>query len=447
MKNKIYLIGLASALALTSCTNESALNKSHQLASKTVNLKELTKNTKTNKEASEKLALFAEKMALNPGGFIFADEVFDQALEQDSTNTRALFYKGILAPLMAQKGILKRINPWLKQQKPEEQEKHQQSIDEIPQSDIKDFLLSGSEDIGTITDIQNHIDVTRSALLSSRSAIVSIKRSTLELHTIFYSGGTSKVITDCAPKKISQGVYELRTCPQQSSLELNLTRPDFEVLALFYSSIAVGTTWAYTSYNLEDLTRISKALELETPKNGVIDYQKALSILRSEPQFLKIRNPEALKSIVSLGAEGMEAVRYALKHQPELCRKGKPDQQNRPGFLFPEGFCTNAEASHSIMTLNAILEGPFQIAKTQTNSKGEETDNRYVTEINVGNFLNNPPQDLRDLLPTEYDEQAHQIKFADETLGGLFPNADASTFFKFPIDGSSVSIQPAKALK
>ena len=63
MKNKIYLIGLASALALTSCTNESALNKSHQLASKTVNLKELTKNTKTNKEASEKLALFAEKMA------------------------------------------------------------------------------------------------------------------------------------------------------------------------------------------------------------------------------------------------------------------------------------------------------------------------------------------------------------------------------------------------
>ncbi len=449
--NKLNLLGMAAVIALSACSNDKSTRKAQGLASQMVSAADIEAQSPSKKESAEKLALAAEKMALNPGGFIYASELIDKALNLDPQNTRALFYKGLISPFMAQRGIWARMAPWMAKQSAKQQKEFQETIRQMPESGIKEFLLDGKPDIETAADWQNHYSVTRSALIKSRNMIQGLKKETLDANFTIFSAGNkgtdSDIIRHCSPKKLADGVYEIPACNYQYTTPLKMARPDFEAISLSLTTFAVGYTWMFTAYNFEGLERVSKALEEASNNNGYVNYETGLAIVKSEPNFLKLRDPQALKDILSIGNEGMEALRYVLKHQPELCRKGYQDPKNRPGYLFGQGFCSNAEASHQVVTINALLNGPVQIVKEIDPHGGHESDERYLTEINIEQVLKNPIQDLHDILPISMDPTTSQVRFADDTLGGLFPNNDASAFFSFGAHSNAVSVHPAKDLK
>lgn len=447
LHNKISLIGLAGILALSACTHDRSNKLDQGHSSELVNVAELEAKALSKKDTAEQIALAAEKLALNPGGFIFADELLTKALQEDPQNTRAQFYKALLHPFMVQRGIWSRMKPWMNEQPEESKKAFYEELEQTPNSAIKDFMLDGPQDIKTISDWQSHLSTTRDALLSTRDVWQSLKTKSLTANFQVYGGADNyEIIRACSPKKLAEGVYEIPTCSYQSTISVKLARPDFEALSLSVSTFAVGYTWIFTAYNYEGAERISAQLKKLEETNGGVDYQTGLNIIKSEPKFLTIRDSKALSDIINLGTEGMEALRYVLKHQPELCRKGISDEKNRPGYLYANGICSSADSSHAIVTLHAFLNGPVQVVKEVDPREGHESEDRYLTEINIEQILRNPIGDLRSILPTSVDPNTSKVEFSDNSLGGLFPNNDANTFFNFGAGSKNVDIHPAKAL-
>lgn len=454
---KINTVGIAGMIALSACTKNDKDGGTKGSASELINTTSVAASGKSNSESAEKLALTGEKMALNPGGFIYADEIMDKALSLDPQNQRALFYKSILKPFMAQRGIWARITPWMNKQKTETQADFARQVATMPPSAVKTFLLDGQPDIATVSDWQKHLTETRASILSARQILQDLKHSELAANFTIYNGGSNgddnDVIARCSPKKVEEGLYEIPQCPYEYKVSLKLARPDFETLSLGLSMLATGYTSILTAYSFEGLENIQAKLEVQKRRDGYTDINKTLAILRSEPEFLKIRDAQALKDILSLGNEGLEAINYVLKHQPTLCKTGQQSANNRPGYLFAEGMCQNAESSHMVMVMNAYLRGPVEIIKTVTSSQPSKTDSSYITEINVGQILDNPIQDLKDILPTHVEPKKGLV-FPDESMGGLFPHHDASAFFNFGMFSeqgqnlsNSVTIQPTQDLQ
>lgn len=449
--NKMTLLGLAGAMAISACSNDKSQHKDQGLASQTVNSAELEAQSSSKEETAEKLALAAEKMALNPGGFIYASELIDKSLNMDPQNNRARFYKAVVAPFMAQRGIWARIKPLVAKQTLEQQQDFEKTVSQMPESGIKEFLLDGKPDIDTLADVQKHLASTRQAFLQSRDLMQSLKKTELNANFTIYSAGNegtdADIIRSCSPKKLAEGVYEIPHCQYQAVIPLKMTRPDFEAISLSLTTLAVGYTGIFTAYSLEGAEQITKALHEVEETNGYVDYQTGLAIVKSHPQFLKIRDPKALKDILSIGNEGMDALKYVLKHQPELCRKGQPNPKNRPGYLFSGGFCANADASHAVVSLNAFLNGPVQVVKEIDDRAGYKSEDRYLTEINIEHVLQTPIQDLRDVLPVSIDPNTSQVRFSDNSLGGLFPHNDADAFYNFRGITEGWSVRPARDLK
>ncbi len=424
---------LCALMLLQACGQKKTQGSSEDMSSSSlIDTKAIEAKGASKEETAEALALAAEKMALNPTGFFFAGELTAKALEIDPQNTRARFYQALLKPFLAQRGIWARIEPWMKKQGGEIYRDYLEARRSAPESNYKQFLLDGKPDIVTIKDIQDHFAVTRQELLATRDDIKGLKHTQFQANFVIYGHPTSsEIVEQCSPKKLADGVYEIPKCPEAYLFPIKLARPDFEALALSYSAFAAGYTWIFTAYSIEGLQEIQDALKIEEEKNGMVGADKALAIIKSHPEFLQLRDPQALKEILSLGTEGTEALNYALKHQPELCRHAKEDPRNRRGYLYGNGFCAKSAASHAVALLNANMRGPVQIVKELDSIDNNDDDSRrYLTTVNVEQILTNPIQDLKSILP-EFDTTNGRMKFADESLGGLFLNNDASAFFNF----------------
>ncbi|MCJ8278218.1 MAG: hypothetical protein HRT44_00575 [Bdellovibrionales bacterium] len=137
-------------------------------------------------------------------------------------------------------------------------------------------------------------------------------------------------------------------------------------------------------------------------------------------------------------------------------------QLRRPGYLFDEGFCTYANTTETGRLYNVIenaIKG--QVVETRTeinrevpsyteynqwiqNENGEwvESDNvrgytnvavvatgeKVTANIKPSVLFNSPIQDVRSILPSEYNDCGSIKNFSDNTLGGLFVDGDAATF-------------------
>jgi len=441
----IGIVSLAGIFAITACTNNSddKQTRSQSHSSRLIDTAKI-KASETKENAAEQLALAAEQMIPSFNGFIYANELLDEALALNPNNTRAIFYKALLKPVLAQKGVLTRVRPWILTQAKEAQESYNKSIAEIPNSETKEFLLNGKEDIGGIADVYKYTDDLSEAFMVSQQAIDSIKRSPMVISIPTKSVDILR--KECWVKKISDGNYVIPTCLDARDLtQVRVTRPDYEALSLIFLSYAVTSSWVYSPYSLEGYEKISNAMDREVHKHGKVSHAKVLEILNSEPNFLKLRNPNGLKGIVALGNKGMEAIQYALKKQPELCPNGSDAENNRFGYLFNNGFCVTDAAARSFMETKAILNGPYQVKVTKSTKYGEIKAD-YITDINLGAFLENPPVDLKTHIPT-LNTETDEYQFSDETLGGLFPNGDASFILNFTKKSEdSVDVMPAQSM-
>jgi hypothetical protein len=302
--------------------------------------------------------------------------------------------------------------------------------------------MDGQPDIVTASDWQNHLSQMRQSFLKARKSFKSLRGQTLDAHPAIYSGASNvDIITTCSTQKTGKNTYEIPNCPYRYAFDVKIARPDFEALSLTFSVLGAGYMPLFTAYSLEGAERVAEKIEKLRDQNGFVPPSKVLAAIRSEPHLLKIRDEKALTDFLNLGSEGMEALNYVLTHQPELCPKDHSDNENRKGYLYAQGFCSNAEAAMAVAQLNAVLSGPTQVVKealmhSQSGNNAapvpsmDESTDRYLTEIDLPRVLSHPIGDLKDVLPS-VDETTGRYTFADESVGGLFPHRDANTFFNF----------------
>jgi hypothetical protein len=372
--------------------------------------------TLTSAEKAEKLALAGEQLT-TPTGFMYADLVFDQALSLDSNNTRAKFYKSLLATPMALRGIMARVKP-LAYSAPKSKKKFDEAVKNIPNSGLKTFLFDGSGDIKNEKDIQGFINQIYDAQDQFRNFLKKNKsiELTLNLNDWAIAGSIKKTLEECSVSQVSEGVYDVKQCDLTRSLEVKINRADIEALQQITAGYQIYLA-TLISYDATGTIALSKKYEGKNASNKTI-YKE----LAQNADFGKLRNPDALKNIVSMGIDAVAGIRWASQIQNELCQYGKEHKNNRNGFLFNLGLCVKTENEDGskledvLRVVDTVLAG-----QSITVEVGRNQEIRTIARPTA--VLENPVSDLKSLRPV-FNSCDNIQSVADDSLGGIFPNHD-----------------------
>jgi len=411
-------------VALSSCSD--GLNKK---ISTTVDAASIAANaTLSNAEKAEKLAKASEQL-LTGQGFSYASDVADLALQKDSTNVRAQFVKAIIGPIMAYKGIYRRVKPLADLDK-QSSVKYTQAIAkfeaEVPNSTIKEFLLDGSEDLRNESDVQNYLD----SVADSFKAIRLFSKANMNSELTFMASDTlfatmqKRYSEACKIRELGKYSYEMDCPSSKNFMQLKMNRADFIAI----QHIAAGFELYYSLLNSYNLTgSIEKALSSQG------QYQNAKTVLEDlleNKEFATIRDGNGFRKVKEMGLDAIAGVRWVMQNQNSLCPMGKMSAQNRIGMLISQGLCsdksTTAEQnSKNISQAQDLLSGKVfdnvSVQKKQINGAAVE---EYKTSVRPLALFETPVADLRALIPTTHDNCGNGTAIQDNTVSGLLINGD-----------------------
>jgi hypothetical protein len=389
--------------------------------------KEEDKNKKMKIQAdssmqSEEIALAGEQL-IGAHSFMLADKVFDMALDKDSNNLRASFYKNLLKPMMIFKGIAVRIKPYVRTHgNINDLEK---SINTFPNSSLKTFLLDGNEDIRDAKTIQDLLVDQRNAYNDFRTFLKSHQgmELTLNLNPYIFKETINNNMSEeaCVVESNTNSRVSVH-CDYVAIAQKKLNAADFVALQQSTAGIVLFYSLFYTSYSFEGLEELSK---IDTSK---MTYAEKLALSKQYPLFGKLRSDNSLKQVRELGADFSVAAKWAIQHQNLICPHGAESSKiQRKGFLFNKGICvtTNTESDKALDQLDRALAGTIT-----HNYVSEDSGEQKSVVLSPFAMFDNPVSDLRQLAPTSVDACDHATELADPTLGGLFPNGDAVEHLK-----------------
>jgi hypothetical protein len=433
MKKVVSLALAAAALAVVACSNGGG----KQSQKSVIDLASIKASKATPQEKAEAIALAGERIAYGPG-FMHASELFDVALEFDSSNVRARTYKAILTPAMNNRGVLTRIRPIVRKLDAKAQQEYQKSIVDLPAGDLKTFLLDGQEDITNEKDIQAFVHSLQDDLRGVRKSFGDLSSQTITLHANVpvTDAQPSEIARDCQVQKVSSDVYYVYECDVYKKQDVTLEYADWEAGRL----MVAATQIYYTLWNAYDITGLENVAKKLAGYQNPSDRQ-VISIIQQEAEFGKLVDFQTLKEVLDMGAEGVQAVKYAVSKQGSLCPAGYPANNSRPGKLINQGLCVDAAMVHALPTADAALRGPISVVlDVFRSSYHNENYNGYnyswYEKSKVGNYyttidgtkpFNGSATDLKALLPTQFDSCGNATNLPDGTMAGVFTNGDAVT--------------------
>jgi hypothetical protein len=100
----------------------------------------------------------------------------------------------------------------------------------------------------------------------------------------------------------------------------------------------------------------------------------------------------------------------------DLCETSASGKRNGHIF-FP--ICLTFEHASEAEAIVQMLSGPTTIELGRF-----ANGNPIHILVDVTRLIRNPPRDLKDALPTEFDYRGTAFPPKDATLGGIFPNGD-----------------------
>jgi hypothetical protein len=404
---KPLILSLALAGALTACADSKDSKAKSDTGPTTV-------SAKSSMDASE-LADAGEQL-VTPYTFMLADKVFAMALKNDPMNKKALMYKALLKPLMLYKGIGNRIKPLIRSYG--SIGNLETSLEKIPKSPLRNFLLDGPEDIKSAKQVQD-------LLISQREAFDEIR--------IFFKTSTeSEVTINMNPYLFGSTILEnwskscrviedgpngvIVTCDSQDVAIVKMGVGDAVAASQAFAGYVLLFD-IYTAYSVEGIETVFKRLE-----NPALTSQQRQNILESVPTLGKLRADNKLARVLNLGADFGGAVKWALKYQKELCPLGF-GHENRPGYIIKGGICIQSsdQLTQNLKLLEQGLGGAINLTVETAQGVTKETT------VNLAKFVQQPPSDLRTIAPASYCPMG-QIPRAlrDSTLGGLYPKGDAN---------------------
>jgi hypothetical protein len=420
---RLFLLGLLS-LAFSACT-----------------LRARQKTEVQNKDKNEKATILVEKnmaapeltdageQLVTPYTFMLADRTFSMALEKDPAQAKAQFYKAFLKRFMVLRGIFARIRPLV--EKVGDVKEFNETLHNIPNSPLKQFLLDGKPDITNAATAQNFlsqyvhaVNYFREFLLSNPELnfAINLNPYLFDEHLKDEWGKTCQLIPD------EEAIFRVECNPKDIA-----TRKINSADLLVLRQIAAGEILAlsfYTSYSWDGYEHLASINEWSK-----LDYQAQLQLVNKEPNFLSLRPDHVMGLWHKIGQDFVAAIQMVDAHQDELCPQGMmhPELDQRKGYLFSKGLClptdiqSQDERQKALAGIERALQGsfPYQVTK----DVGTDKETEYNTILDPLAWSRRPVLDLKTLIPKNQPSCGQKTQFPDPTLGGLLPKGDAAELF------------------
>lgn len=400
----LVIIAIAGQLACQSKKDSKLeLSKTSKIVSANANM------------SSEELTDAAEQL-LTPTQFMHADKILDLALEKDPENLKAQFYKNFLKGFVANKGILTRIKPLVRQYG--NITEYEKSISSMPNVHLKKFLTAGNEDMTSVKDIQNWFSDYQLALNDFRKFLIVNQNATLTLELNAQALEASLKDPNsynCENVSTGDGNYTFK-CDMTEVGHRTLTTPDLIAIRQMTAGWILYLNF-FTAYSFEGV-EMFKTVELK-PNTSAQEIEKLIS--EKMPAFGKLRQNHLLKEVVPMGSDFVNAGRWVIQYQNQICPQGVTKPQQRKGALFHEGLCVS-DANQALKSLALVEQVLTQRMKVDFGTQGEKVEVDYMA------LFNNPVENLLSLTPATYDSCGQAITLKDPSFGGMFPNKDAEKF-------------------
>lgn len=409
LKSVLKTLTLASLTAGLAACGENAAPVKHRIDINSLSAHAMPET------AAENLALAGEQL-MSANSLVYADRVFDAALEKNRENARALFYKKALAPVMALKGIATRARPVLTTAKRADLDS---ALHRLPESGAKTYLTVGAPDIQSEKDAQAVIDDVIKGMNDFREYLKTSKGEEITINAPEYLHAKTleRASRTCAAQEISNGVFELANCDLTQAYRVTLNRADKEAL----QQIVAG----YQAYfSLLNAYRMDGAIELtRIRRKHDVKPSFVQSFLLSQPEWGALRDPQLLNSVLDMGADATKGIRWIQANQARLCPSGIEQDRSRVGALFHKGLCVRNDSAtnHSIAIAETLLGG---------GTTGILAESGKTVQTRPSALLSNPIRNLKSQLPIKKDACNRLVYAPDATIGGYLPNGDLNELFQ-----------------
>lgn len=360
--------------------------------------------------------------------FPLAEKAFQMALIKNPDNLKAQFYtEGFLKMYTVYKGILTRIKPFARKQG--KLKDLENVINSIPNVPARKYFLNGTEDIRTVSDLQNFFFEHQQNWNGFRKWLIKNydKSLTLNLDPFFLlvnSGVEAKYSCDMIDEASGKAI-----CNYNNIFQKKLSPADLMSLRQMVGGMVLYFSF-FTSYNLEGIDKLATL----DPHDKLTTQQKYQYLEDINSNIFTLRQRNLLRETVSIGSDFLESAKYAIKYQKELCPKGPEVTRQRKGFLFHDGICVVAdnEVDRNLKLLEQALSGP--VKNVMVNRHGQNVE----TNVDFMSWFRNPTADLKTIGPVAFDSCGRASKLADKTLGGMFKDKNAEDFILEPEVGNTL---------
>jgi len=382
-------------------------------------------------EAADHYARIGEILLVTEG-FVYADEMFDSALEIDPNNAKALFYSAILKPLLTLKGVPRKLNGIVEGNSRKSLENFYNQLFKLNYPELISLgyeLPDGEGLYASIFEFQRDLrEKLLPALENSEKSLAKLenanfsltlnlakfweKRNDFKCHQYEYSYYDQRN-ERYETYKYWYCHYDKDPMDKYNATIVKLDRHDIKmargVLAAHVDLLRVGT-----AYNLKGLDILRKKWQGLTRNQQANPFGFAgTQLIREQKDFLTLADDHRLVEVAGSLPEILTHIIDLSTFQSLLC-----ENPSRSNHLF-KSFCLGSRSLDKAKEMLEYVTGPKEHL-LGVDSHGDEV---FVL-VDLTKVLNTPPQDLKDLLPTQFNRHGDPIVFGDPTFGGLFPNGD-----------------------
>jgi len=425
------------AVALTGVGCSPTINTKIEKVS-SVTAKQLVKEGKT-EEAAAQYARIGELLLL-PEGFGYADEMFDKALALDPKNGKANFYSALTKPLLTAQGFIPRLEPIVGPDQAQALQRMRNEIAKLSLPELTKFatqLPQGKKAFANYHDLQRALRTeTLPVLALSADKIDKISNEkplelTINLARLkmgpSYSYSDSNEYSYCEREEYNNetgwtctSTVKVISYFYNSGADLKPTTVlvdpvDLKLLKSSYMAAADYIRMG-TAYSAEGFEAFKKRYDAMAAVNGNPPTAGELVSLIREYTDLGVL--ESDHELVQLARSAEEILKHGLdlaNMQNELCGN---EGRKASNSLFKE-VCISAAQAQQMQIFADMLAGP---KKMPIGMDGAGNPVNILTDLSA--VLNNPPKDVKALLPTAFDASGKPTVFPDPTMGGLFPDGD-----------------------
>lgn len=418
---KSYCLMIPMVLGLMSC-EPSVVNKNteQRQPDKTINTK---KNALENDlDYAQRLTRVGEILINNPVGFSHANDLFNDALKLDPGNDKALFYSALTGIVMKFEGAAKRMKKFY--DKPEDYDEMLNSVKEnFKYPEFVKFITGrvNTKEFRNVHDIKRFVQMDITDAFESAAKKLNMIDQDVELIITQLKTDNTEIEYDCHEITEDDSTYTTCSLKEQmdsvSALPAQINTVDTKDIKIISSGLkAYATAFKlYTGYSLEGTEQFNKETEtLESQLGRELTEKENHQIVKKYNNLFTLERDHRWNEVVA-DLEGMIYTAMDL----ETLNNRFCDTGLRESNLI-KTICFDEDSREVMQKALDYLSGPQEI------SIGKDENNQDVKiMIDLPAYLSNPLEDLKSLLPIEYNEDGTGIYLQEEPeLNGLFPNKD-----------------------